>query len=176
MEATALSDLPLYWVLNKYGNNLLDRYRISRSENYINANMDSQNRRWDLGVQLRYSRLRIDDRMKFTFQSICWYRFIGYFLYRTVRCWTRSCAPSHLNRFPNLQSRFCQFPLIKNIETKSFLLPIRIQTDLVTTFYKSIDDSWYLYLQEDISFNWQIKTTTRQVISPESVLMVKSMF
>lgn len=179
MEATALSDLTSYWVLNKYGNNLLDRYRISRSENYINASYGfSKNRRWDLGAQLRYSRLRIDE----TARNSPFKVFAG----------TDSSGTSYtglsgvglrlrtqpFESIPELTIQgSVNFPLIKNIETKSFLSADRIQTDLVTTFYKSIDDSWYLYLQGRYILQLANKDNNKTSHFPGiSAYMVKSMF
>ena len=75
-------------------------------------------------------------------------------------------APSHFESIPELIIQgSVNFPLIKNIETKSFLSADRIQTDLVTTFTNPLMIPGICIFKEDISFNWQIKTTTRQVIS-----------
>lgn len=148
IEATALTNLTSYWLTSKFGNAILDRYRISRSENYINLSYGfSESRRWDLGAQIRYSRMRIDENARnspFKVFSASDSSSIGYTGVSSIGVRMRAMP------FVNIPELTIQgsinFPMARNEETRSYLGD-RVQTDLVSTYYKSVSETWYVYLQ-----------------------------
>ena len=65
IEVSTVHDLSSYWVTSKYGSRIIDRYRISRFDSNLNLQLgldDSQ--RWDIGVALKYGRIRLDENSR----------------------------------------------------------------------------------------------------------------
>lgn len=149
IEASAITNLTSYWVTSKYGNTILDRYRISRSENYANASYGfSKSRRWDLGAQIRYSKMLIDENARTSPFNV----FSKPDSNGTVFNGLSSMGIRlRVSPFPNIPELTFQasinFPMARDQETRSFLGADRVQTDLVSTFYKAISDDTYIYLQ-----------------------------
>ena len=65
IEASTTNDLSSYWVVTKYGTKIIDRYRISRFESNLNLQYGiDENKRWDIGAQLKYARIRLDENSR----------------------------------------------------------------------------------------------------------------
>lgn len=149
LEVTATSNLTSYWVTSQFGKVVLDRYRITRSENYLNLNYGfSESRRWDLGVQVRYSRLRLDENARnspFKVFGSADATGIGYQAVSSVGLRVRTIP------FENLPELTLQgavhFPVAKEQVTRSFLGAERIQPELTATYLKNLSPDFYLYLQ-----------------------------
>jgi len=149
LEVTATGNLTSYWVTSQFGKVVLDRYRISRSENYLNLNYGfSESGRWDLGVQVRYSRLRLDENARnspFKVFGSPDATGIGYQSISTVGLRVRALPFENIPEF-TLQGAV-HFPVAKDMETRSFLGADRIQPELTATYFKNLSPDFYLYLQ-----------------------------
>ncbi len=149
IEASAISNLTSYWVTSKYGNKILDRYRISRSENYTNISYGfSKSRRWDLGAQVRYSKMLIDENARNSpFKVYSKPDSNGTAFNGLSSLGIRLRAAPFAN-IPELTFQASiNFPMARDQETRSFLGADRVQTDFVSTYYKAISDYTYIYLQ-----------------------------
>ncbi len=149
IEATFTNSLSSYWVTSKFGQIILDRYRITRFESNLNLNYGfSDNKRWDLGVQLKYSRLRFDENSRNSPLKV----FdapdatsLGYSSVSYAGLRVRTMPFEKLPEF-TLQGSVL-FPVAKEQETRSFLGADRIQTDLTATYFKTLTTDFYFYLQ-----------------------------
>lgn len=149
IEATVTNALTSYWVTSNFGNIVLDRYRITRFESNLNLNYGfSENKRWDLGVQVKYSRLRFDENSRNSPLKIFQApdaTSLGFSSISTVGVRVRTMP------FKNLPELTLQgsvhFPVAKEQETRSFLGADRIQTDLTATYFKPLTSDFYFYLQ-----------------------------
>ncbi|MEP7269293.1 MAG: hypothetical protein ABI844_16860 [Saprospiraceae bacterium] len=149
VEATNTASLTSYWLTSNFGNVILDRYRITRFENNININYGiSTTKRWDIGGQLKYSRLRLDEQARnsplkvFEKDDGASTSFTGL-----------SMAGLRLRAQPfagipalTLQATV-NFPILKPSSERTNLNADRILTDLVSTYFKDLSSDLYIFLQ-----------------------------
>lgn len=149
IEASAITNLTSYWVTSKYGSTILDRYRISRSENYANISYGfSESRRWDLGAQIRYSKILIDENARNSPFNVFSKPDSSSTAYSGISTLGIRLRLSPFINIPELTFQASiNFPMAREQETRSFLGADRVQTDLVSTYYKAITDDIYIYLQ-----------------------------
>jgi len=149
IEASAITNLTSYWVTSKFGNKILDRYRISRSENYANISYGfSASRRWDLGAQIRYSKMLIDENARHSPFNVFSAPDSNVTAFNGISSMGIRLRVSPFSTLPELTFQASiNFPTARNLNTRSYLGADRVQTDLVSTYYKNVSDNTYIYLQ-----------------------------
>lgn len=181
IEVSTTHDLSSYWITSKFGSRILDRYRVSRFDGNLNVQYGfAHNKRWDLGAQVKYGRVRLDENSRsspFKVFSAADATSQIYSGVSAVGLRIRT-APFENNTAFTLQGSIL-FPIAKDELTRTALSMDRIQTDLVGTYFKSLVDnqSLYLYLQGRYLLQLANKENDRTTHFPGlSVLLVKSLF
>lgn len=148
IEASTVQDLTSYWVTSKYGSRIVDRFRISRFDSNLNLQVGlDDNKRWDIGVQLKYGRIRLDENSRnspfkvFAAADAFSTAFNGVSA-AGIRVRT---TPFKNNQAFTFQGS-CLVPLLKDKDTRAALNADRVQTDLAGTYFVSLNKSNDLYL------------------------------
>ena len=151
IEVSTTSDLSSYWIVTKYGTKIIDRYRISRFESNLNLQYGiAENKRWDIGAQLKYARIRLDENSRNSPFKIFSAPDVSSSSYQGI-----SAAGLRIRTTPfkNNQSLTVQgsvfVPIIKDKPTRAALSADRIQTDLTGTYFIPLNQNndIYFYLQ-----------------------------
>jgi hypothetical protein len=149
IEASNLAVLSSYWLTNQFGNRILDRYRVSRFDDFINLSYGvSADSRWDIGLQLRYARLRLDQNARSSpFKVFGSDETTGFNTSGLASVGLRIRAqPIAAWKGFTIQNTL-SYPLLKKNEEKSILQADRWQNDLILTQLAALSPSSFLFFQ-----------------------------
>ena len=108
----------------------------------------SETRRWDLGAQIRYSKMLIDENARNSPFNVFSKPDSNGTTYSGISTFGIRLRLTPFTNIPELTFQASiNFPMARDQETRSFLGADRVQTDLVSTYYKAISDDTYIYLQ-----------------------------
>ncbi len=150
IEVGTVQSLSSYWIASKFGSRTLDRFRISRFESNVNVQYGlSKNKTWDLGAQLKYGRIRLDENSRtspfkvFAGPDASSSAFNG-----LTAVGLRARTTPFNNQSITLQGSVF-IPIAKDKDTRSALNADRIQTDLTATYFHAINknEDLYFYIQ-----------------------------
>ncbi len=181
IEASTTHSLASYWVTSKFGNRTIDRYRISRLESNLNIQYGlSQNKRWDLGAQVKYGRIRIDENSRSSPFKVFSGPDASGSAYQGV---TAVGLRARVTPFASNQDFTVQVsvfvPIAPDETTRAALSADRVQTDVTGTYFKALNNNNDLFVYVQGRYNLQLanqenKRTTH--FPGVGVLLVKGVF